>query len=82
VRLVRPTHQVMNLQALCTQNDETGNVSAAFMTRIRQAAHKPGISEPSKLRKRLEERPRKVLSRLYKAITLLLSLPYYPHWTM
>jgi hypothetical protein len=45
----------MNLQALGPKNNVTRNVSAAFMTRIRQTTHKAGISEPSKLRKRLRK---------------------------
>jgi hypothetical protein len=45
----------MNLQALGPKNNVTRNVSAAFMIRIRQTAHKAGISEPSKLRKRLRK---------------------------
>jgi hypothetical protein len=45
----------MNLQPLGPKNNGTGNVSAAFMTRIRQTAHQAGIREPSKLRKRLRK---------------------------
>jgi hypothetical protein len=55
VPLVRSSQQVMNLQPLGPKNNGTGNVSAAFMTRIRQTAHQAGIREPSKLRKRLRK---------------------------